>query len=142
LVLAAEEGADSLVELSTLTGATVVALGHHGAALYTPDDGLAGELEEAATSSAERLWRMPLWREFGAEMRGNHADLQNIAGRWGGANNAAAFLGEFVAGVERWAHLDIAGTAWVGAGGKGTAGATGYGVALVLTWLLHRAGRL
>ncbi len=142
LALACEEGADSLVEMSTLTGATVVALGHHGAALYSPDDGLAGELEAAATSSAERLWRMPLWREFGAEMRGNHADLQNIAGRWGGANNAAAFLGEFIEGVERWAHLDIAGTAWVSAGGKATAGATGYGVALVLTWLLRRAGRL
>ena len=142
LALACEEGADSLVELSTLTGATVVALGHHGAALYTPDDGLAGELEEAAATSAERLWRMPLWREFGTEMRGNHADLRNIAGRWGGANCAAAFLGEFVEGVERWAHLDIAGTAWVGADGKGETGATGYGVSLVLTWLLRRAGRL
>ena len=142
LALASKEGADSLVELSTLTGATVVALGHHAAAMYTPDDGLAGELEAAAASSAERLWRMPLWREFAAEMRGNHADLRNIASRWGGANNAAAFLGEFVQGIDRWAHLDIAGTAWVGAGGKGTAGATGYGVALVLTWLLRLAGRL
>jgi leucyl aminopeptidase len=142
LALAAEEGADSLVELSTLTGATVVALGHHGAALYTPDDGLAGELESAAADSGDRLWRMPLWPEFVSEMRGNHSDLKNISGRWGGANNAAAFLGEFVDGVERWAHLDIAGTAWIGAGGKETAGATGYGVALVLTWLLRRAGRL
>ncbi len=142
LALASKEGADSLVEMSTLTGATVVALGHHGAAMYTPDDGLAGELEAAAAGSAERVWRMPLWREYAAEMRGNHADLQNIAGRWGGANNAAAFLGEFVDGIERWAHLDIAGTAWVGAGGKAVAGATGYGVALVLTWLLQRAGRL
>ena len=142
LALASEEGADSLIELSTLTGATVVALGHHAAALYTPDDGLAGELQEAAASGAERLWRMPLWREYGAEMRGNHADLRNIGGRWGGANCAAAFLGEFVEGVERWAHLDIAGTAWLGSGGKETAGATGYGVALVLTWLLRLAGRL
>jgi leucyl aminopeptidase len=142
LALASEEGADSLIELSTLTGATVVALGHHGAALYTPDDGLASELEEAAAASAERVWRMPLWREFGREMRGHHADLRNIAGRWGGANCAAAFLGEFVSGVERWAHLDIAGTAWIGGDGKRDAGATGYGVALVLTWLLRRAGRL
>ena len=141
LTLAAKEGADSLVELSTLTGATVVALGAHGAAMYTPDDGLAGELEAAATTSAERLWRMPLWREFAKEMRGNHADLQNIAGRWGGANNAAAFLAEFIDGVDRWAHLDIAGTSWVSAGGKSTPGATGYGVALVLTWLLGLAGR-
>ena len=139
LTLACEEGADSLVELSTLTGATVVALGHHGAALYTPDDALAGELERASAESADRLWRMPLWREFGAAMRGNHADLKNVAGRWGGANHAAAFLGEFVDGVDRWAHLDIAGTAWTS--GK-EAGATGYGVALVLTWLLRLAGRL
>ena len=142
LALASEEGADSLVEMSTLTGATVVALGDHGAALYTPDDGLAGELEQAAAAGGERLWRMPLWREYAAEMKGNHADLQNIAGRWGSANNAAAFLGQFVSGIERWAHLDIAGTAWVSAGGKRPAGATGYGVALVLTWLLRRAGRL
>ncbi len=142
LALAAEEGADSLVEMSTLTGATVVALGYHGAALYTPDDGLAGELETAAAESGDRLWRMPLWREFASEMRGNHSDLKNIAGRWGGANNAAAFLGEFVGGVERWAHLDIAGTSWIGAEGGENAGATGYGVALVLTWLLRRAGRL
>ena len=141
LAMASEEGADSLVEMSTLTGATVVALGSHGAALYTPDDGLARELQEAGASSGDRLWRMPLWHEYAAEMKGNHADLQNIASRWGGANNAAAFLGQFVSGIERWAHLDIAGTAWVSPGGKRPAGATGYGVALVLTWLLRRAGR-
>ncbi len=139
---AAEEGADTLIEMSTLTGATVVALGHHGAALYTPHDGLADELLTAGADSGERLWRMPLWREFGEEMRGNHADLRNVAGRWGGANAAAAFLGEFVGEVERWAHLDIAGTAYVGSDGSGPAGATGFGVALVLGWLLRQAGRL
>ncbi|MEZ5331275.1 MAG: leucyl aminopeptidase, partial [Thermoanaerobaculia bacterium] len=131
---------DSLVELSTLTGATVVALGHHGAALYSPDDGLAGELLAAAGTSGDRLWRMPLWPEFREALRGTHGDLKNVAGRWGGGNTAAAFLASFMGTSRRWAHLDIAGTAWIGPEGKGRPGATGFGVGLLLDWLMARAG--
>jgi leucyl aminopeptidase len=138
IALAVEEKPDALVEYSTLTGATVVALGHHGAALYTPDDALAGELLRSAEEAGERLWRMPLWSEFREEMKGRHADLRNLAGRWGGGNTAAAFLAEFVGETEAWAHLDIAGTAWVPADQRGSFGATGYGVASTVGWLLAR----
>jgi leucyl aminopeptidase len=135
LSLATEERPDALLEYSTLTGACVVALGHSAAGLYTPDVALAGELLSAAESSGERLWRMPLWPEFMEEMKGKHADLKNSAGRWGGANTAAAFLSHFVGGLRRWAHLDIAGVAWVNPEDQGYRGATGFGVACTLDWL-------
>jgi len=138
--LALRDRPEALVEFSTLTGATVVALGYHGAALYSPDDRLARDLLRAAEESGERLWRMPLWSEFGEEMKGRHADLRNIAGRWGGANTAAAFLAEFLEDCPSWAHLDIAGPAWRGADQGGGFGATGYGVAATVSWLLRRIG--
>jgi leucyl aminopeptidase len=140
LLWAADERPDSIVELSTLTGATVVALGHHGAALYTPDETLAEELLAASASSGDRLWRMPLWPEFREALRGTHGDLKNVAGRWGGANAAAAFLADFMGETGSWAHLDIAGTAWIGPDQKGPQGATGFGVGLIVAWLLERAG--
>jgi leucyl aminopeptidase len=135
LAWAAEDGPDSLVELSTLTGACVVALGHHAAGLFTPDEAFAAELQAAATASGERLWRLPLLPEFLDEMKALHADLRNSAGRWGGASTAAAFLSQFVGGLRRWAHLDIAGVAYARSeDGRGTA-ATGFGVASVVDWL-------
>jgi leucyl aminopeptidase len=137
---AAAEKPDYLVEFSTLTGACVVALGPTGAGLFTPHDELAGALLVAAERSGERLWRMPLWSEFLDEMKGTHADLKNLGGRWGGASAAAAFLSQFAAPVERWAHLDIAGPAYVGGDGK-KRGATGYGVGLTLGWLRALAAR-
>jgi len=136
LTLAVEEGPEALVELSTLTGATVVALGHHGAALYSPDDGLARTLLRAAEDGGERLWRMPLWPEFREEIEGRHADLRNLGGKWGGANTAAAFLAEFMEGCESWAHLDVAGTAWHPGEPGPLFGATGFGVATIVNWLL------
>jgi leucyl aminopeptidase len=135
---AAEEKPDNLVEYSTLTGASVVALGHHGAALYSPDDRLAEELLQASESSGEKLWRMPLWQEFKEEMKGTHADLRNLGIRWGGANTAAAFLSNFVGRVERWAHLDIAGPAYQASREAAVSGATGYGVQLTIDWLLSK----
>ena len=142
LTWACEEKPDVLLDFATLTGACVVALGHYGAGLFSPDEPLATELLGAGELSGERLWRLPLWEEFGREMKGRHADLRNTGSRGGGASTAAAFLAEFVSGAKAWAHLDIAGPAYVGAGGKGGFGSTGYGVALTLTWLLHRCGRL
>ena len=132
---AAESNPNYLVEYSTLTGACVVALGSTGGGLYSPSDELAADLLGAAETAGERLWRMPLWPEFREAIEGTHADLKNVAGRWGGANTAAAFLSHFVGDVERWAHLDIAGPAYVGEGGDAPRGATGYGVALTLEWL-------
>jgi leucyl aminopeptidase len=134
LAWAASEKPDWLVEFSTLTGACVVALGPTGAGLFSPSDELADGLLAAAEEAGERLWRMPLWSEFLEEMRGAHADLKNSGGRWGGAATAAAFLSQFVGEVERWAHLDIAGPAYL-AEGKEKRGATGYGVALTIGWL-------
>lgn len=128
---AVEEGAEHLVELSTLTGGVVSALGHFGAALYTPDDALAEGLLAAAAEAGERLWRMPLWPEFRAVLEGVHGDVKNSAGRAGSACTAAAFLASFVGELESWAHLDIAGTAQV----AGTGVASGFGVALLLDWL-------
>ncbi len=139
---ATAEKPDALLELSTLTGACVVALGQGTAGLFTPDDGLAASLLAAADASGERLWRLPLWPEFAEEMQGAHADLRNVAGRWGGASTAAAFLSEFTGGVSRWAHLDIAGPAYVGGEDRERRGATGYGVATIVHWLsgLDRQG--
>jgi leucyl aminopeptidase len=139
LAWAASEKPDALLEYSTLTGSCVVALGPTGAGLFSPDDDLAGELLAAAGETGERLWRLPLWEEFLDEMRGAHADLKNSGGRWGGASTAAAFLSQFVGETTRWAHLDIAGPAYVGEG-RERRGATGYGVALTAAWLRRFAG--
>jgi len=138
---AAEDRPDSLVELSTLTGGCIVALGHQAAGLFTPDDALAGELSAAGQESGERLWRLPLFPEYLEEMKGTHADLRNSASRWGSASLAASFLSQFVGDVKRWAHLDIAGVANVKAEhGGAAAGATGFGVASVVSWLRRLAG--
>ncbi len=140
LAWAAEERPDAMLEFSTLTGACVVALGHQAAGLFTPDDGLAGELTAAAEEAGERLWRLPLYPEFLEEMKGTHADLRNSAGRWGGAGLAAAFLSQFVGEVKRWAHLDIAGVANVRSDqGQISPGATGFGVAATVSWLRRLA---
>ena len=135
---AVEEKPDALVELSTLTGACVVALGRLAAGMFTPDDGLARELAAAAEEGGERLWRLPLYPEYLEEMKGHHADLRNSAGRWGGASLAGSFLSQFVGELKRWAHLDIAGVANVKTDqGAPANGATGFGVASLVTWL-HR----
>jgi leucyl aminopeptidase len=135
LAWAVEEGPDVVLEYSTLTGAMVVALGQQAAGLYSPDDELAEGLLSSASASGERLWRMPAWPELVEQMKGVHADLKNSGGRWGGANTAAAFLSQFVGSHRRWAHLDIAGPAYVGNDREEPRGATGYGVALTVNWL-------
>lgn len=138
---AVEEGAETVVEYSTLTGASVVALGRFAAALYSSDDRLAEDLLTAAERSGERLWRMPMWREYVEQMKGSHADLKNAGERWGSANTAAAFLSQFVEPCKRWAHVDIAGPANTSGKGGGLHGATGYGVAFTVDWLRRLAAR-
>ncbi|MEA2562828.1 MAG: leucyl aminopeptidase [Acidobacteriota bacterium] len=138
---AAEEKPDALVEFSTLTGAIVVALGHQAGGLFTPDDGLASELLDASADTGERLWRMPLYPEYLEDMKGVHADLKNSAGRAGSSSTAAAFLSQFVGEMTSWAHLDIAGVAYLAADVSGKrAGATGFGIASTVSWLRRRAG--
>ena len=126
-----EYGPKFIVDLATLTGAIMVALGTLYAGLFSNDDDLAESLEEASKETGERIWRMPLDSEFAEELKSPVADMQNIGKRWGGAITAAQFLEKFV-GDTAWAHLDIAGVAWDKNGksyvGKG---ASGFGVILL-----------
>jgi leucyl aminopeptidase len=140
LSLAVEEGAEALIEMSTLTGHCVIALGHQAAGLFAPNDGFAAELLSVGADTGERLWRLPLYPEHGDDMKGTHADLRNAGGRPAGASTAAAFLSQFVGGLVQWAHLDIAGTAWLKTEKDGQpAGATGFGVASAVSWARRRA---
>jgi leucyl aminopeptidase len=137
---AVEEKPDALLEFSTLTGACVVALGNWTAGLFSPDDVLAAELLGAAARAGESLWRLPMGPDYLDDMKGTHGDLRNSGPRWGGASNAASFLGEFAKPLTRWAHIDIAGPAYVGHDAPEPRGATGYGVATVVEWLREVAG--
>jgi leucyl aminopeptidase len=134
------EGA-TVVDLATLTGAIGIALGPYVAGLFTADDGLAAELLAAGEAAGERLWRMPLWDEYDRDLESDIADLVNAAPtREGGACVAARFLRHFT-GDQRWAHLDIASTAWAPAARPHERkGPTGFGVRLLLEWLTRRAG--
>ncbi len=101
---------DAMVDLATLTGACVIALGHHATGLMTTSDDLADVITKAGEKTGERVWRLPLWDEFGDQIKSEVADLKNTGGRPGGTITAGYFLKEFV-GDTPWAHLDIAGTA-------------------------------
>jgi leucyl aminopeptidase len=127
-----------VVDLATLTGAVRLALGSLAAGLFTDDDRLAGELTAAGEASGERLWRLPCWDDYAAELRSDTADLVNSAARDGGASIAAVFLKRFARGM-RWAHLDIASTAWAPVERPHEPrGATGFGARLLLEWLSRR----
>jgi leucyl aminopeptidase len=124
-----------VVDIATLTGACVVALGHHHSGLFAPDDALAAELLAASRQALDPAWRMPLDDEYAEGLKSNFADVANIAGRPGGAITAAMFLKRFTAKYP-WAHLDVAGTAWKGGAAKG---ATGRPVPLLTHFVLARA---
>jgi leucyl aminopeptidase len=127
----------AVIDIATLTGACVIALGHHHTGVMTNDDKLAAELVESGLRADDRAWQMPLTDEYGEQLRSNFADMANVAGRDGGAITAAAFLGKFTEGL-RWAHMDIAGSTYVGGAAKGS---TGRPVALLSDFLLRRASR-
>jgi len=124
-----------VVDIATLTGACVVALGHHRSGLFSADDALAAELLAAGEQALDPAWRMPLDEEYGEELKSNFADMANVGSRDGGAILAAMFLKRFTAKL-RWAHLDIAGTAWNSGKAKG---ATGRPVPLLTHFVLARA---
>ena len=121
-----------VVDIATLTGACVVALGHHHSGLFTADDGLAAQLLAASSAGLDPCWRMPLDEEYDEGLKSNFADMANIGGRAGGAITAAMFLRRFTAKY-RWAHLDVAGTAWKSGTAKGS---TGRPVALLTHFVL------
>ena len=125
----------AVVDIATLTGACVIALGHHRSGLFSTDDALAGELLAAGDAALDPAWRMPLDDEYDEALKSNFADMANVGPRAGGAITAAMFLRRFTAKL-RWAHLDVAGTAWRSGASKG---ATGRPVPLLSRWVLSRA---
>jgi leucyl aminopeptidase len=125
----------SVIDIATLTGACVVALGHHPSAVYANDDDLSSSLVESGLNSWDRVWPMPLWEEYQEELDSNFADMANIGSRWGGSITAACFLSRFTKKF-KWAHLDIAGTAWT-SGGKAK-GSSGRPVSLLVDYLLKQ----
>jgi leucyl aminopeptidase len=132
----------AVVDLATLTGAIVVALGHVAGGLFANDDALAAQLSQSGDSTGERLWRMPLWKAYQRTLKGDTADLRNVVDKRpspAGAIFGAKFLEEFV--DYPWAHLDIAGVAWESDDVPySPKGATGFGVRLLADWLARRAG--
>ena len=127
----------AVVDIATLTGACVIALGHHPSGLFSNKDVLAHELLAAGEAAHDRAWHMPLWEEFQTQLDSNFADMANIGGRAGGSITAACFLSRFTKKYH-WAHLDIAGTAWKSGKEKG---GTGRPVPLLTTFLVNRAGK-
>lgn len=127
-----------IIDVATLTGACVVALGNHRCAIYSNDDTLRNELFDSGNSAEDLGWQMPLGEPYAAQLKSNFADLANIGGPGGGSVTAACFLEKFVDGMT-WAHLDIAGVAWKSGVHKG---ASGRPVPLLSEFLLSRAGVL
>ncbi|HBW56591.1 MAG TPA: leucyl aminopeptidase [Oscillatoriales bacterium UBA8482] len=136
LVFADKLGLDAMIDLATLTGACVIALGDDIAGLWSPDDQLAMELETASKTSGEKLWRMPLEEKYFEGLKAIHADMKNTGPRPGGSITATLFLKQFVEKTP-WAHLDVAGPVWADKdNGYNNAGATGYGVRMLVNWVL------
>jgi leucyl aminopeptidase len=125
----------AVVDIATLTGACIIALGHHNSGLFAKDDALATELLAAAKKASDPAWRLPLDDEYQEQLKSNFADVANIGGRPAGSVTAACFLARF-AEAYPWAHLDIAGTAWKSGSAKG---ATGRPVPLLTQFLVDRA---
>jgi len=124
-----------VIDLATLTGACIIALGHHASAVLGNHEGLVRQLIKAGEQTGERLWQLPLWDDYAGQLKSEVADIKNVGGRPAGTITAAAFLQKF-AGDFTWAHLDIAGTAWEDKGRPyNPKGATGIGVRLLLQYL-------
>lgn len=122
---------DAIIDIATLTGACIVALGNGMAGLWSPSDALSDALLSASKGTEDKFWRMPLPDEYAEQLKSKIADLRNIGtSRMAGATTAALFLREFVK-TKEWAHMDIAGTAW----SDKKNGATGFGVATLVKWI-------
>ena len=135
LTFAKREKPAVVVDVATLTGACVIALGHHASAVFANDDGLSQALLAAGEASGDRAWPMPLWEDYQEQLRSNFADVANIGGRPAGSITAACFLSRFTKGM-KWAHMDVAGTAYRSGKAKG---ATGRPTPLLFQYLLDRA---
>eukprot|EP00850_Spirogloea_muscicola_P014252 SM000101S09250 [mRNA] locus=s101:164179:167129:- [translate_table: standard] len=135
LVYACSLKVDAIVDLATLTGACIIALGNDIGGLFTPHESLAEELRQACAAAGEKLWRMPMEESYFEGMKSQVADMLNTGGRAGGSITASLFLKEFVDAEVPWAHLDIAGPVW----NEKKGGATGFAVATLVKWVLARA---
>ncbi len=131
LVFADKEcGCESIIELSTLTGACMISLGQKICGVWTDNDDLAKSLEDVSKVTGDKSWRMPMEAEYKEQLKSKVADMTNLGGRYGGAITAALFLTEFVDKKKPFAHIDIAGPVW-----DDKAGATGFGAKLVSEWV-------
>ncbi|RMH52361.1 MAG: leucyl aminopeptidase [Zetaproteobacteria bacterium] len=140
LAWAARQKPAQIIDLATLTGACVIALGAHASGLLGNDERMIKALQEAGRRSGDRAWPLPLFDDYQEQIKSEIADIKNVGGREAGAITAACFLSRFV-GKLPWAHLDIAGTAWNSKGSPLTGkGATGAGVRLLTAYLLGRSG--
>lgn len=139
LVYAARQGAEEMIDLATLTGAKVVALGAPSVAVFSNDDTMAKDVVAAGDEAGELFWHMPLWKELKKQINSDIADMKNSGGRGGGSITAALLLAEFAEGT-KWAHLDIAGAATSdSAKGYRVKGATGVGVRALINYLEAKA---
>jgi leucyl aminopeptidase len=125
----------AVIDVATLTGACIIALGNHFSGLMSNNEALAGEVQSAGARSDDRVWRLPIGEEYIDQLKSNFADIANVGGREGGACTAASFLSKFAKDLH-WAHLDVAGTAWLGGAQKGS---TGRPVPLLVDFLINRA---
>ena len=125
---------EAVIDIATLTGACVIALGNHMAGLFSNDEALRDELEEAGKRADDRAWPLPIGEEYAEGLKSNFADFANVAGREGGAITAACFLAKFTDGL-KWAHLDIAGTAYQSGAQKSS---TGRPVPLLVDYLISK----
>lgn len=136
---AVEQKCDIIIDIATLTGACMVALGRHKAGLMGNDEQLIKQLQRAAEESGERVWPMPSGEEYAEEMKSKIADLKNLGSKWGGACTGAAFLRQFT-GTAKWAHFDIAGVDLFEKATKSAVeGSSGFGVRLLTTYLMDLA---
>ena len=137
LVFTTKLGVDAIVDLATLTGACIIALGDDIGGLFSPDDALASQLEKAAEIAGEKIWRLPMEDKYFEGLKSGIADMKNTGPRAGGSITAALFLKQFVKETP-WAHLDIAGPVWTDKeNGYNGAGATGFGVRTLVSWVLN-----
>jgi leucyl aminopeptidase len=125
-----------VVDMATLTGACIIALGSHATGLFSNNDALANDLLAAGERAGDRAWRLPIWDDYQSMLDSNFADMQNIGGRPAGSITAACFLSRFAKDY-RWAHLDIAGTAWLSGKAKGS---TGRPVPMLVDYLMSHVG--
>ncbi|KAK6944353.1 Peptidase M17, leucyl aminopeptidase, C-terminal [Dillenia turbinata] len=135
LVYACNQGVEKIIDLATLTGACIVALGPSIGGVFTPSDDLAKEVFSAAEVSGEKFWRMPLEDSYWEGMKSGVADMVNTGGRQGGAITAALFLKQFVDEKVQWLHMDIAGPVW----NEKKRNATGFGVSTLVEWVLKNS---